>query len=94
MARGLHLFGLGYGPVAHCCDHDEVFLIDNTNKSPHIEMYSLKYNSERIVCESVHFNIIACVGTDCQLFTDARIWWVILGAVNLSDLRTLFRGVI
>jgi hypothetical protein len=64
--RELHLFGLGYGPVANCCDHDEVFLIDNSNKSPHIEMYSLTHNSERIVCESVHFNICACVGTDCQ----------------------------
>jgi len=27
---GLDLFGFGHGPVASCCDHDEVFLMDST----------------------------------------------------------------
>jgi len=30
MTFGLDLFGFDHGPVASCCDHDEVFLMGNT----------------------------------------------------------------
>ena len=65
MMCGLGLFGLGYGPVASCSDHDEVFFIDNTNNLTHIEEHTVTYYSEWTVCDSVHFNICAFVGTDC-----------------------------
>jgi len=50
MMCGLDLFGLGYGPVGSYCDHDEVFLIDKTNKLTNIEMHTVTYNSEWILC--------------------------------------------
>ena len=64
---GLDLFGLVYGPVASSCYRDEAFLIDNIKNLTNIEMYTVtyEYNSEWIVCESVHFNIYPFVGTDC-----------------------------
>ena len=37
MMCGLDLFG----PAASYCDHDEVFLIENTNKWTNIETYTL-----------------------------------------------------
>ena len=51
MMCGLDLFGLGYGPVASCCDHDEGFLRDNTNNLTSIEMYTVTYNSDWTLCD-------------------------------------------